>query len=137
MRVVLALVLGAGPVRAQQSSVPPGPPFGSFDTPAAGATLAGEVALTGWALDDSGISGVDIYRSPVAGEPTQGNGLVFVGTATLVSGARPDVASAFPAYPGTTRPGRGYMLISNMFPNQGNGTFTLPAFPRPVPVRPP
>ena len=132
MTVVLALVLAAGPVRAQQSSVPPGPPFGSFDTPATGATLAGEVAVTGWALDDSGISGVDIYRSPVAGEPTQGNGLVFVGTATLVSGARPDVASAFPAYPGTTRAGWGYMLMSNMFPNQGNGTFTLAAFARAV-----
>ena len=108
----------------------PGPAFGSFDTPASGSTTFGEVALTGWALDDSGVAGIDIYRSPVPGEPVQGNGLVFVGTATLVGGARPDVRSAYPAYPGADRAGWGYMLLSNLLPGRGNGTFAFCAYVR-------
>ena len=108
----------------------PGPPFGSFDLPAAGSTAEGEVALTGWALDDSGVAGVDIYRSPVPGEPVQSNGLVFLGNATLVAGARPDVLGAYPAYPGADRAGWGYMLLSNLLPGHGNGTFTFSAYVR-------
>jgi beta-lactamase superfamily II metal-dependent hydrolase len=106
------------------------PPFGSLDTPVSGTTATGEVGTTGWALDDSGVTGVDVYRSPVAGESVQANGLVFVGAATLVAGARPDIASAYPAYPGATSAGWGYMLLSNMLPNLGNGTFTISAFVR-------
>jgi hypothetical protein len=108
------------------------PPFGSFDTPASGATMAGEVAVTGWALDDSGIAGVDIYRSPAAGEPTQPNGLVFLGTATQVAGARPDIVTAHSGYPGVASAGWGYMLLSNMLPNQGNGVVTLHVYVRTV-----
>jgi exonuclease III len=108
----------------------PGPAFGSFDAPASGSTAAGEVALTGWALDDSGVVGVDIYRSPVSGEPLQWNGLVFLGNATLVAGARPDVVGAYPQYPGVDRAGWGYMLLSNLLPGRGNGTFTLSAYVR-------
>ncbi len=59
----------------------PSVPIGTIDTPPPSATVAGEVAFTGWAVDDSGIAEVRIYRSPVAGEPTDANGLVFVGTA--------------------------------------------------------
>ena len=106
------------------------PPFGSFDTPASGAVVSGEIGITGWAIDDSGVAGVDIYRSPLPGEPTQANGLVLVGAATQVSGARPDVVAAYPTYPGVQRAGWGYMLLTNMLPNQGNGTFTLSAFIR-------
>jgi hypothetical protein len=106
------------------------PPFGSFDTPALGAVVAGEVGVTGWALDDSGVTGVDIYRAPLAGEPVQPNGLVFIGAATQVTGARPDIVGAYPSYPGVQRAGWGYMLLSNMLPNQGNGTFTLYAYVR-------
>ena len=106
------------------------PPFGSFDTPLPGSVVAGEVGVTGWAVDDAGIAGVDIYRSPLAGEPTQPNGLVFVGAATQVGGARPDIVSVYPSYPGVQRAGWGYMLLSNMLPNQGNGTFTLHAYVR-------
>ena len=108
----------------------PAGPFGSLDTPAEGATVAGEVAVTGWALDDTGVSTVDIYRSPLPGEPTQVNGLVLIGPATFVPGARPDVASTFPLHPNNTRGGWGYMLLSNVLPNGGNGTFTISAFAR-------
>ena len=37
------------------------------------------------------------YRSPLAGEPTSPNGLVYVGNATQIEGARPDIAAACPS----------------------------------------
>jgi hypothetical protein len=106
------------------------PPFGSFDTPASGTTgIAGAIAVTGWALDDVEVTKVQIYRNPIAGEPTQPNGKVYVGDATFVPGARPDVASAYPGYPFATRAGWGYMLLTNFFPPAGgNGTYTLHAY---------
>ncbi len=107
--------------------LPPAPPFGVFDTPSNGQVVAGEVAVTGWALDNSSVAGVTIYRSPMAGEPTQPNGLVYIGPATFVPGARPDIAGAYPTYPQNQAAGWGYMLLSNFLPNGGNGTFTLHA----------
>jgi hypothetical protein len=104
-------------------------PFGSFDTPAQGASgLAGSLAVTGWALDDVRVKRVEVYRSPVGGEPTGPNGKVYVGDATFVPGARPDVAAAFANFPGADRAGWGYMLLTNMLPAGGNGTFTLHAY---------
>ncbi|MCP5046649.1 MAG: hypothetical protein GY940_05730, partial [bacterium] len=38
------------------------PPFGSFDTPIDNLTARGSMPVTGWALDDSGIDTVKIYR---------------------------------------------------------------------------
>jgi hypothetical protein len=93
--------------------------------------MAGEVAIGGWVLDDSGVAAVDIYRTPVGGEVVE-NGLVWFGSASLVEGARPDVAHAYPSYPDASRAGWGYMLLSNLLPNQGNGTFTFHAFVRTV-----
>ena len=70
-------------------------PFGSFDTPLDGAAgVTGSIAVTGWTLDDVGVTAVRILRDPVAGE-TPGQ-LVFVGHAVFVEGARPDVAHANP-----------------------------------------
>jgi hypothetical protein len=45
---------------------------------------------------------------------------------------RPDIAATYPAYPGAQSAGWGYMLLSNMLPNHGNGTFTLSAYIRTV-----
>ena len=109
-----------------------GSPSGSFDTPNNGAVVSGEVGVTGWAVDDMGVTGVDIYRSPMTGEPTAANGLVFLGSATLVPGARPDVLAAFPDRPLAEQAGWGYMLLTNMLPNQGNGLFVLHAVARDV-----
>lgn len=106
---------------------PSGPPFGSFDTPGEGATVAGEVPVTGWVLDDTGVGPVQIYRSALPGEPALPGGLVLLGNATFVEGARPDVAALYPQHPFNTRAGWGYMLLSNMLPNGGNGVFTLTA----------
>ncbi len=107
-----------------------GVPIGTMDTPPASATVAGEAAVTGWAVDDSGIADVRIHRSPLAGEPADPNGLVFLGTAAMIEGARPDIVAAFPQYPGVSRAGWGFMILSNMLPNGGNGPFTLHAVAR-------
>jgi len=93
------------------------PPFGSFDTPLDGEVVAGELPVTGWALDDGGVAAVSVYRDPMPGEPTQANGLVFIGNATFVRGARPDMARAHPSYPDSDRAGWGLMVLSNMLPH--------------------
>ena len=105
--------------------LPAGVPIGAIDTPAASAVVAGEVPVTGWAIDDSGVAGVDVYRSPLGAEPTSPNGLVLLGTATMIEHARPDIAAAYPSYPGVSRAGWGFMILSNFLPNQGNGAVTL------------
>jgi hypothetical protein len=100
------------------------PPQGAVDSPADGALVGGEVAVTGWAVDDLGVASVKVYRNPVAGE---GTALVFVGDATFVPSARPDVEAGFPGRPRNERAGWGYMLLTNMLPGGGNTTFTLTA----------
>jgi hypothetical protein len=68
-------------------------------TPADIAVVAGEVGSPAGPSTTAGSPGVDIYRSPRPGEPSASNGLVYLGTATQVEGARSDVASAFPLFP--------------------------------------
>jgi hypothetical protein len=106
-------------------------PFGSFDSPADGSKdLAGAAAVTGWALDDVEVARVEIKRSPVSGDPRsiiRSDGLVFIGNAVFVEGARPDVVEKYPDYPNNQRAGWGYSLLTNFLPNQGNGTFVLHA----------
>jgi hypothetical protein len=99
------------------------PPFGSFDTPVDGSTVSGGTAVTGWALDNIGMENVKIYRS----EPGKGKGLVYIGDAIFVEGARPDVEERYPDYPGNYRAGWGYMMLTNFLPDSGNGTFKIHA----------
>ena len=73
----------------------------------------------------SSVSRVDIYRSSIAGEP---GGLVFVGRAVFIRGARPDVQSLFPNAGDNDNAGWGFMVLTNFLPNQGNGTFDLHAY---------
>ncbi|MGD2088073.1 MAG: Ig-like domain-containing protein [Candidatus Aminicenantes bacterium] len=94
------------------------PPFGSFDTPIDGSTVYSSIPVTGWALDDSGIDSVKIYRE-------QGNTLEYIGDGVFVEGARPDVAEKYPGYPNNTKAGWGYMMLTNFLPNSGNGTFVI------------
>src|SRR5687768_2054344 len=89
LAVLLASAISArvAPVFAQSS----GPPFGSFDTPANNTLgLTGAVAITGWALDDTGVASVEIYRDAHPNDPPGAvvNGRVFIGTASFVTGAR-------------------------------------------------
>ncbi|MCX6561962.1 MAG: Ig-like domain-containing protein, partial [Candidatus Aminicenantes bacterium] len=102
----------------------PQPPFGQFDTPLDGATVRSSIAVSGWALDDIEVMGVKIYRDPVNGEP---GGRKYIGDATFVEGARPDVETIYHDYPFQRRAGWGYMLLTNFLPNNGNGTFALRA----------
>jgi ELWxxDGT repeat protein len=118
--VDVVLTVTAGPSR---------PPFGYVDTPLEGAEgMQGAVAVTGWALDDLGVTKVELYRDPLSGEATRPNGKVYVGDATFVPGARPDLTALHPGLPNATRAGWGYMLLTNMLPGQGNGSFVLHAY---------
>jgi uncharacterized repeat protein (TIGR01451 family) len=106
-------------------------PIGSFDTPTNNTSgIAGAIPVTGWALSNIEINsstGVQIWREPVANEPAAANGLVFIGNAVFVTGARPDVEAQYSTYPFSNRAGWGYQLLTNFLPNQGNGTFKLHA----------
>jgi len=82
-------------------------PFGDFATPLDGTSgVTGSVAVTGWALDDTCVTGVKIYREV-------NGGLSYIGDAVFVEGARPDVEGAYPDYPNNSRAGWGYMMLTN------------------------
>jgi len=97
-------------------------PFGVFATPINNSTVMSSIPVTGWVLDDIETTNVAIYRDPVPGE---GSGLVYIGDAVFVDGARPDVEQAYPDEPLNYQAGWGYMLLTNFLPDGGNGTFTL------------
>jgi Viral BACON domain/Putative binding domain, N-terminal len=104
----------------------PAAPVGVMDTPVDGTTgVTGSIAVTGWALDDIDVAKVRVLRDPVPGEA---GSLMYLGDAVLVNGSRPDVAAMFPNTPHNTRAGWGLLVLTNMLPNQGNGTFRLHAF---------
>ncbi|MCX6581872.1 MAG: SBBP repeat-containing protein [Candidatus Aminicenantes bacterium] len=94
-------------------------PFGEYTTPTDGSTVSSSVPFTGWALDDVGVQSVKLYR-------LDGASSVYIGDALFVEGARPDVETAYPAYPNKYKAGWGYMMLTNFLPG-GNGTFTIVA----------
>jgi hypothetical protein len=99
-------------------------PFGSFDSPQDGAVVSGSVPITGWALDDVEVSNVKVFRNPLEGHET---GQIYIGDAVFVDDARPDVEGKFATYPNHYRAGWGYMMLSNVLPIDGNGTFVITA----------
>ncbi len=104
------------------------PPIGAFDTPANGSAVSGSISVSGWALDTIGVRKVDIKRAPDAADPGAAigaDGLVFIGEAVAVKGARPDIEALYPGYPMGDRAGWGYMLLTYGLPREGNGAFTL------------
>ncbi len=106
----------------------PTAPFGVVDTPAQNATVVGSMGMTGWVVDDIGVTFVKIYRQAIPGEPADALGRVFIGDANLVEGARPDIEAANPTAPFNYRAGWGYLVLTNFLPNQGNGTFVFQAY---------
>jgi hypothetical protein len=104
-------------------------PIGLIDTPADNSTgIVGAIPITGWAVDDIGITQVTLWRDPLPGESaSSATGKVFIGNAVPVEGARPDVDAAY-NLPYDYQAGWGYQLLTNMLPNQGNGTFRLFVF---------
>ncbi len=104
---------------------------GSFDTPAAGGpALTGSVAVTGWALDDVEVVRVQIQRDANLSDPPGAvfNGKVFVGDASFVEGARPDVEAAGPTIPLNYRAGWGYLMLTRGLIWDGKGSFNLYAY---------
>jgi Leucine-rich repeat (LRR) protein len=104
-------------VKTQSESLPP---FGDFATPEDNSTVSSSVPVTGWALGDTGIESVKIYRE-------DGKGLVYIGDTGFVEGARPDIETGYPDYPMNYKAGWGYMMLTNFLPNGGNGVFKIHA----------
>jgi hypothetical protein len=92
--------------------------------------VSGSLGFTGWALSLAGISWVDLWREPNAGE---GNNLVYIGQASSITGSRPDVEADYPAYPENTSAGWGFLILTNELPSNdgntgvGNGTYNIHA----------
>ncbi len=112
-------------------------PFGFVDTPLENSTgVTGAIPMTGWALDDIEVAGVTICRAAVTPEVAPvdgncgGNAQIFVGSGVFIDGARPDVQAAYPTYPRNNAAGWGFMVLTNMLPNQGNGTFVFYIYAR-------
>jgi hypothetical protein len=110
-------------------------PFGTVDTPADNITgVTGAIPFTGWALDDIEITGVTLCRAAFAGEAPgleprcAGQAQFYVGDAVFIDGARPDVQATFPTDPRESRAGWGFMVLTNMLPSQGNGTYQFFAY---------
>jgi hypothetical protein len=111
-----------------------GAPSGVIDTPTDNITnVSGAIPVTGWAVDDVGVSRVDVYRDPVGSENPSIP--VFLGSAAFVSGSRTDIENLFPNTPLNYRGGWGFMVLTNMLPDLlngratgGNGTFRLHAY---------
>ena len=123
----------AGPIAVTLNLIPNGTsasPFGFVDTPLDNTTgVTGAIPFTGWTLDDVGAERVMVCRAAVAGETAPvdpncgGAAQIFVGFAVFIDGARTDVAALHPTFPLSTRAGWGFMVLTNMLPNQGNGTY--------------
>ena len=102
-------------------------PFGQVDTPAQNAAgVQGAIGVTGWALDDIGVNKVEIFRNCLGGfdapncQMVLGQSVVYIGDAAFLTGARPDVAAAFPTYPDKNRAGWGYLMLTPMLPHVTN-----------------
>ena len=104
----LILALVAAPVFA-------GAPFGWFDGSRGGGNAGGgQIAMTGWALDDDGILAVRIYVDGViAGQASYG-------------GSRPGVAALYPGFPDSNAAGWGFQLNTTFYLN-GSHSVTFKA----------
>ncbi len=97
------------------------PPFGIMELPPEEETpVSGSIAVSGWALDDVEVAGVQIYLVTKGGK-------AYIGDAVFVEGARPDVEQSYPDYPNNQKAGWGYMLLTNFLPDGGCGIYTLQA----------
>jgi len=114
--------------------------FGQVDTPLQAVTgVQGAFGITGWALDDVGVQHVRIYRQcfsfdvSAACQTVLGTRVVYLGQASIIAGARPDVEALYPSWPFANAAGWGFLILSNLLPNVpasnasggGVGTFIL------------
>ena len=68
--------------------------------------------------------------SGAGGSQLRGAAQIFIGFAVFIDGARPDVAAAYATYPANSQAGWGLMVLTNMLPNQGNGTYVFSMWAR-------
>ncbi len=94
-------------------------PFGDLAIPASGSTVSSSVPISGWVLDDVGVSGVNIVLGTRVSDPA-------IGGALLVEGARTDIEALYPNYPSSYKAGWGYMLLTHFLPS-GDGAYTISA----------
>jgi putative Ig domain-containing protein len=120
------VVMNGRVIAVRQAPIDSAAPIGALDAPIDGSTVTGSVPVGGWALDDLGVSRIRIFRAPVP--PEAAGTLIFIGEGSFVRGARPDVERIFRSTNNSDRAGWGYLLLSNVLPNQGNGQFTLYAY---------
>jgi uncharacterized delta-60 repeat protein len=130
-------VTAPGPIGVTLNVIPANTaklPSGVVDTPTDLITgVTGAIPFTGWAIDDVEVSKVTLCRATVAPEAVGsdpncgGTSEIFVGNAVFIDGARPDVAALHSKVPRNTRAGWGFMVLTNMLPNQGNGTYRFVA----------
>ena len=107
-----------------------GPPEGQVDTPIDLQTgVTGAVPFTGWAVDDVEVSQVTICRAAFGQEvapidPNCGGAGAALRRVCGVHRRRPAGCGGLSAsYPANTKAGWGFMVLTNMLPNQGNGTY--------------
>ncbi len=111
-------------------------PVGSFDTPTDNSTVFGSIAVTGWAVDDVEVSRVELWRDAHPSDPANARfggadargGKIFIGYASFVEGARPDIEGLFPNAPRASRGGWGYIMLTRGLPWDGMGPFKIWAF---------
>ena len=73
------------------------------------------------------------FDNPAACQTVLNTSVVFVGTASVIPGARPDVEAVYPSLPATNSAGWGFLILSNLLPDipllsttgGGQGTFIL------------
>jgi hypothetical protein len=100
--LLAALLLTVAPPALAQNDLP----FGRFDGQVQGGNGAtGVVPLVGWALDDDGVSTVDVFVDGIS-----------IGRANY-GGFRPDVAARFPGFPDSDGAGFGFRLDTTRFLN--------------------
>jgi hypothetical protein len=81
------------------------PPFGFFDIPLPNTTISGPAQVGGWALDDVGVTKVEL-RSDIPFWP-------YLGDLYYVCGARSDIKTAYPNYPNNDCAGWGINWLTN------------------------
>jgi hypothetical protein len=86
-------------------------PVMALDTPTAGATIAGQFAVAGWAADLGASSGTGTDAVHVWAFPTNGSAPIFLGVATY-GGSRPDVGAIY----GAAFTNSGYSLVAVFVP---------------------
>jgi hypothetical protein len=120
------VVFNGRAVQVRQAPQSSAAPFGVVDFPIEGYTVQGPTPVSGWVLDDLGVTRVRIYRDAVPPEPA--GTLVYIGDGSFVKGARSDVEKLYRSMPSSDRAGWGYLLLTNVLPGQGNGTYRLTVF---------